>query len=90
MIDTDALFRKEAFASLGQARLQLFRQFACDIENKKGPEIAAMYMRLNQNLSKEKPLTPQERAAITGAIRESLPETDKGKFDQILRMLNIR
>lgn len=88
--DMDALFRKEALSSLGPERMRLFKQFARDIEGKGIPEIAGMYMKLNQQISKEKPLTPAERGAIIDAIRESLPEADRAKFGQILRMMNIR
>ena len=87
-IDTRKLFDSPAFTSLGAERLRLVKQFAVDIENKKGPEIAALYMRLNQSLTKIKPLSQAERAAVTEAIHASLPEADRSKFEQILKMVS--
>jgi hypothetical protein len=85
----EALFRSDALASLGPERIQLFRQFARDIENKKGPEIAALYVRLNQSLSKIKPLTAAEKAAVIAAIRSGLDEADRAKFDGMVRFIRV-
>ena len=86
-IDMDALFKKEAFASLGAERLRLFRQFTKDIDGKSIPEIAILYAKLNQVIAKEKPLTQAERDAVIKAITESLPDTERPKFAQALRIL---
>jgi hypothetical protein len=88
-VDMDALFKTEAFSALGAERLQLVKNFAYGIENKKAPEIIAQYMRLNQDLSRIKPLSQGERAAVAHAIRAALPDADRPKFDQIFKMLRI-
>jgi hypothetical protein len=85
--NADGLFDKPAFTALGPERLHLIKNFARDIENKKGPEIAALYLRLNQSLSKIKPLSKSERSSVAEAIRESLPEENRIKFEQILKMI---
>ena len=86
-VDLDALFKKEAFSTIDTERLQLFKQFARDIDGKNTPDIVNMFMKLNKTVSKKKPLSPEEGKAITGAIRESLPDVDKQKFDNIIKLL---
>jgi hypothetical protein len=81
--DLNALFEKEAFASLGEERLALFRQFARDIEGKSAVEIVALYVALNRQAI----VSEAERAAILEALQESLPESSKQKFGQIFKML---
>ncbi len=83
----DALFKKPAFASLGEERIALFRRFAEEIEGKSPMEVAAKYVRLNMRLSKEQPLTDAERKAVSAAIKESLSEEDRRKYAGVLKML---
>ncbi len=83
----NALFAKPAFAPMGERRLELFRQFTNDIQDKSPVAIVTRYMRLNSQLSKEKPLTKSEREAISEAIKESLSEEDRRKFNTVLKML---
>jgi hypothetical protein len=70
--------------------MRLVKQFARDIENKKGLDFAAAYVRLNQDISKIKPLTGGEREAVLSAIRAALPESDRSKFERIAKLLMSR
>jgi len=87
-VDLDALFKKEAFRSLEPEKLEVFREFASQLDGKSGPEIVPMYIRFNKELSKGRPLTRGERTAIIEAIGESLPKADQSKFRNIVKMLD--
>lgn len=80
-MDLDSLFAKEAFTSLGPDRQRLFRQFAQDIEGKSIPEALALFKKLPA-------VSERERTVIIEAILESLPEKDKAKFGQIIKMIH--
>ena len=86
-VDLDILFKKEAFSSLEPEKLEIFREFASQLDGKSGPEIMMLYMRYSKELSRGRPLTRGEKAAVIEAIGESLPKADQGKFRNIVRML---
>ena len=85
--DLDDLFKKEAFRNLEPEKLDIFREFAMQLEGKSGSEIMSLYMRYNKDLSRGKPLTRDEKLAIIEAIGESLPKSDQSKFKSIVKML---
>jgi len=70
-------------------RLQLFKNFANNLEGKNAAEILMMYKRLMDAADKQKPITQQERSAIVGAIKSCLPDAEQAKFNGILKLMNI-
>jgi hypothetical protein len=81
------LFEQPAFTALGEKRSALVRAFAEDIQGKNPAEIALRYVKLNRSLSKEERLTKDEREAISEALKESLPEEDRRKFNTVLKLI---
>ena len=86
--DLDGLFEKEAFRNLEPEKLDIFREFAMQLDGKSGSEIMSLYMRYSKELSQGRPLTRSEKSAVIEAIGESLPKSDQVKFRNIIRMLN--
>ncbi len=83
----DALFSKPAFASLNERQIEMLRQFAKEIDGKNPVEIAAKYFRFNRQLTKEQPLTPAQREAVSEAIKDSLPPEDRQRYEKILKLI---
>ena len=86
-MDLESLFRHPAFNGLLPGQMQLFRQFASDIQGKTGTEIAKLYMQLNQKISQIAPLSQAQRSAIIQAVQGFLPEGDRAKLTGFLRMM---
>jgi len=86
-VDLDELFKKEAFRSLEPEKLDVFREFASQLDGKSGPEIMTLYMKFSKELSRGRPLTRSEKTAVIEAIGESLPKVDQSKFRNIVKML---
>ena len=86
-MDIESLFKHRAFSQLKPEQMQLFRQFARDIQGKGATEVARLYMQLNQKVSAINPLTPAQRNAIIDAIRGFLPESDRSKLNAFIKML---
>ncbi|MCL2462177.1 MAG: hypothetical protein FWF44_05875 [Defluviitaleaceae bacterium] len=86
-IDIDALFNKEAFKSIDPERLAIFKQFAREIEGKNIMEVIGVYMKFSQSLPKGKPLTNEEKTAIIQSVGESLPASEQGKFQAVVKIL---
>jgi hypothetical protein len=83
----DDLFAKPAFTALGEKRAAIMRGFAEDIQGKNPAEIALCYVKLNAKLSKEERLTKDEREAVSIAIKESLSDEDRRKFNTVLKLI---
>ncbi len=83
----DSLFSKPAFTALGSERSDLFRRFAEDIDGKNPAEIAVRYVKLNTQLPKGQRLTKEEREAVSNAIKESLSDEDRRKFNMVLKLI---
>ena len=88
-INLDNLFEKDAFKNIEPERLELFKQFAEQIDGKGTPEIIRLFAQLNKNISKSRPISKQERQAMASAISESLPKEDRGKFQSLLRIVDM-
>ena len=86
-MDIESLFKHKAFSQLEPSQMQLLRQFAKDIRGKGTTEVARLYMILNQQVSKIKPISTAQRNAIIEAIRGFLPEKDRHKLNGFMRML---
>ena len=86
-MDIESLFKHEAFKQLEPSQMQLLRQFARDIQGKGATEVARLYMALNQQVSRIKPISSAQRSAIAEAIRGFLPEKDRQKLNSFMRML---
>ena len=87
-VDLDNLFEQQAFSGLEPEKLDVFREFASQLDGKTGPEIMSLYMRYSKELSRGRPLTRAEKSGIIEAIGESLPKTDQAKFRNIVKMLD--
>ena len=87
IMDIEALFSHEAFRQFDAEQMQLFRQFARDIQGKSAPEVARLYMQVSQRASQIKPITPAQRNSIIEALRSFLPEAERQKLNGLLRML---
>jgi hypothetical protein len=87
-VDLDTLFEKEAFRNLEPEKVEVFRKFAGQLDGKSGSELMGLYMRFSKELSKGKPLTRVEKAAVIEAIGDSLPKADQVKFKNIVKMLD--
>ncbi|MCL2420905.1 MAG: hypothetical protein FWD03_03530 [Defluviitaleaceae bacterium] len=86
-MDIERLFSQRAFSQLEPRQLQLIRQFAMEIKGKGATEVARLYMQLNQKVNQINPLSAEQRNAIIEAIRNFLPEGDRGKLNAFLRMV---
>jgi len=86
-MDIEALFRHPAFSQLVPGQMQLFRQFARDIQGKGSAEIARLYMQLNQQVNKIAPLSASQRKGIIDAVQSFLPASDRSKLTGFLSML---
>ena len=87
-VDLDALFQKEAFRRLEPEKVNVFREFAAQLDGKSGPEILSLYMKFSKELSKGRPMTRDEKTAVIEAIGESLPRAEQPKFRNIVKMLS--
>jgi len=86
-IDLDELFNKEAFRNIDPERLAIFKKFAREIEGKNIVEVMGLYMKFSQSLPPGQPINDTEKAAIIQAVGESLPASDFGKFQMVVKML---
>ena len=86
-MDVEALFKHPAFSQLVPGQMQLFRQFARDIQGKSSTEIARLYMQLNQQVSKIAPLSPSQRKGIIDAVQSFLPASERSKLTSFLSIL---
>ena len=87
MMDLDKLFEHEVFQSMAPERLGIFRRFADQTAGKSDREAMGLFLGLVQSLPKGEPLHPEERAAISTAIEESLSPGDREKFRNMAAML---
>jgi len=85
-MNIEALFKHKAFSRLESNQMHLIRQFAKDVQGKGAAEIAKLYVQLNQQVSKIKPITPEQRDAIIDAILSFLPDSDKQKLNSFIKM----
>lgn len=86
-MDIEALFKHPAFSQLLPDQMQLFRQFARDIQGKSSTEIARLYMHLNQQVTKIAPLSASQRKGIVDAVQSFLPASERSKLTGFLGML---
>lgn len=86
-VDINALFEKEAFKNIDAEQLQAFKAFASEIEGKSTPEIVALFVQNMQKFSGGQPITNVEREAIIRAIAECLPDADRKKLGNVLKMM---
>lgn len=87
-MDIEALFRHPAFSEMIPGQMQLFRQFARDVQGKSSTEVARLYMQLNQQLSKIAPLTASQRKGIIDAVQSFLPASERSKITSFLSVLS--
>jgi hypothetical protein len=86
--DIEELLSQSAFDGMEPERLELFRDFAYDIEGKSAPEIISIFMRFHKEFSKGRPITRTEKQAMVQAIGASIPPQDQGKFKTILKVVD--
>ena len=86
-MDIETLFRHKAFAQLEASQVQLLKQFARDIQGKPAPEVARLYMQVNQKITQIKPISPAQRSAIIDAVRSFLPASEQQKLNGFIKMM---
>ena len=86
-MDLERLFNHQAFSSLLPEQMQLVRQFASNVQGRGAAEVARMYMQLNSQLNKIKPIPAAQKNAIIDAIRGFLPVDERQKLNKFVKML---
>ena len=86
-MDIETLFRHRAFAQLDASQVQLLKQFARDIQGKPAPEVARLYMQVNQKITQIKPISSAQRSAIIDAVRSFLPASEQQKLNGFIKMM---
>lgn len=88
-IDFDELFSKEAFKNIDSERKEAFRSLAQNLEGKNFNESMNIILEFSRQMPKCKEIPPQEQKAMIETLMTSLPEGEKSKFGQILKMISI-
>lgn len=80
-------FEKPEFACLGKEKIAFLKELAQKSKGKSPMELMAMFEQYQNKFSQGKPLQEEEKKAILIAIRESLDDSEKKRFDYVVNML---
>ena len=87
-INIDELFGNEAFQTIEPETLEVYKDFAREIDGKSMMEIMGVYMKFSKKLSAGRPLTDEEKTAIVQAIGKAVPPSEHGKLTTMLKLLD--
>lgn len=86
-MNIDEILKHNAFQALDKEKIELYKELADKLNGKSQMESIGILMEYQKKISSQNPLNKEEKAAVLSALQESMPEENRKKFNQIIKMM---
>lgn len=89
MSSYDELFQNKAFECLDKDKIGVLKTVAEKSKGKSAIEVIELFNHYGPELTKGKPLTEQEKAAMIEVIKINLSQQEKKQLDKVMSMMKM-